>query len=370
VFESERDKRSRSRSSLAEQQLRHPLRRIRETVISTLRRCPSPGLAISVAQHNDVLFEASIGKSNVELNVPMDFDAMFKLGSVSKPIIAAAILTLVEEQKLRLNDRVADIVDAPASWDSVLIWHLLAHTSGLQREPPGFDPYLDRAIGDYVKRSFDIPLQFAPGCSWSYSNLGYFVLWTVIERLTLASPAVFINRRIFRPAQMSQTRTTSVFALIPCRAAGYLAKGAMLYNAGDLIAFRPSGAFVATAGDLAKFLCAIHNGTIISKISYDSMTAAARLNDGASCPYGLGWELDDLGGTRLIHHGGALWGFKAEIARVPQVDLSIVVLANCDTFDSTQLAIDIACDVLGTEHLMATSQFNAAWKAAAATERR
>jgi len=130
------------------------------------------GLSIGIVKNGKVIKAKGYGQANVELNIPASEKTVYKIGSVSKQFIAVGVMKLVQEGKLKLSDPVTKFIkDAPASWNSITIRHLLHHTSGLPVDPPGFDGMKEQADSFYIKNAFTDSLAFSPGSKFEYSNL-------------------------------------------------------------------------------------------------------------------------------------------------------------------------------------------------------
>ncbi|HEY7546008.1 MAG TPA: serine hydrolase domain-containing protein, partial [Blastocatellia bacterium] len=134
-----------------------------------------PGVSVAVVRNgSEVLKARGYGLANVELGVAASPDTVYRIGSVSKQFIAAGIMLLVEEGKLRLDDPVSKYLEGtPDTWKNITLRHLLSHTSGLVREAPGFDPLKIQSDFDVIKTAYPLPLRFVTGEKWEYSNLGY-----------------------------------------------------------------------------------------------------------------------------------------------------------------------------------------------------
>jgi CubicO group peptidase (beta-lactamase class C family) len=302
-----------------------------------------PGLSLGVVSEGTVVKMKGYGIANVELGIPAEPTTMYKLGSISKQFIAVGIMSLVEEGKLQIGDEIRSYVrKVPDAWRGITVRHLLTHTSGIVREAPAFDPYKIKSNTELIGSTFELPLLFRPGEAWSYSNVGYFLLAEIIHRVSGKSFDEFLHERVFSRAEMDATRITSVADIIPDRGNSYLWQDGALYNAGDLLAMRPSGAFVSNVVDLVKWDIALQTGSVISSKSREQMEAPVKLNDDSTYPYGFGWELSDVDGHRVVHHGGALWCFRVEFARYVDDGLTVIVLANQRDANARELATRVA----------------------------
>jgi D-alanyl-D-alanine carboxypeptidase len=177
-------------------------------------------------------------------------------------------MLLVQDGKVALDDRVSKYVaGTPGTWQLITLRHLLTHTSGLVREGPGFDPYKVQQDIDVIKTAYSLPLQFKPGDKYEYSNLGYFVLAEIIRRVTGKPWSDFLTERVFKPLGMTATRATNVLDIVPNRADGYAWTSGRYQNSEHWPAVRPSGAFMSTVLDLAKWEAALRTDDVLKASS-------------------------------------------------------------------------------------------------------
>ncbi len=214
-------------------------------------------------------------------------------------------MLLDEESEMNVEDKVSKYLEGtPANWKEITVHHLLTYTSGLVREAPGFDPFKIQKEADVIKTAYPLPLLFAPGEKWEYSNVGYFALAEIIHNVSGKQWDEYIAERVFRPSGMTATRTTSLVDIIPKRAAGYDWNGSRLQNAEPLIALRPSGAFLSTVLDLAKWDAALYTDKILKQGTRDQMWKPAakttrKLDEQTEYFYGYGWQVAQVSGHRM-----------------------------------------------------------------------
>jgi len=320
---------------------------IDDYVASQMQKQHIAGLSLAVIKDGKPVKVQGYGSANLELNVPVSADTVFKIGSVSKQFIATGVMLLVEEGKVSLDDKITKYLDgAPETWSDITVLHVLSHTSGLMREGPGFAPYKLQTDAEVIKSAYAAPLQFKPGEKFQYCNLGYFILAEIVHKVSGKEWLTFMDERVFKPLQMTATRTTDVTALVPNRASGYAFKDGGQRNGANIIALRPSGAFLSTAVDLAKWSAALDAGSIVSRKTLDLMWTPVKLNSGEATKYGFGFYLDPAGSHRRMHHGGSMPGFRAEFARFPDDGLSIVVLANAEASMPEVISLGVAAQFI------------------------
>ncbi len=302
-----------------------------------------PAVSLAVIKDGKVIKVEGYGLANVELNVPAMPETVYKIGSVSKQFIASGIMLLIQEGRISLDDHISKFLEGtPDTWKDITVRHLLTHTSGIVREAPGFDPLKIQNDADVIKTAYPLPLRFAPGEKWEYCNVGYFTLAEIIRKVTGKAWGDYLNERLFMPLEMNATRTTTVTEMVQNRANGYGWRDGKLQNAAIYFALRPSGAFLSSVLDLAKWDAALYTDRILKQSVRDQMWAPVKLNNGTSHPYGFGWELDTVGGHKLVQHGGSLPGFRAALARFLDDKLTVVVLTNGDNANAGSIALGVA----------------------------
>ena len=309
-----------------------------------------PAAAIAVVKDGSLIKAEGYGLADVENRIPARAETVFKIGSLSKQFIATGIMLLVQDGRIAVNDKLSKhLDDTPDAWEAITLRHLLTHTSGLVREAPGFDVSKLQPDIDVIKTAYPVALAFAPGEKYEYSNLGYFVLAEVIYRVSGKPWGDFLSERVFTPVGMTATRVTSLTDIVPNRASGYAWKEGQLQNEDDWPAVRPSGAFLSTVLDLAKWEVALSGDQILKGPTKQEMWTAVRLNDGRTFPYGFGWQLDDWPadsrvptGVPMIRHGGSMNGFRVGYCRWPSQRLAVIVLTNLTNAPYEGLAANIA----------------------------
>jgi CubicO group peptidase (beta-lactamase class C family) len=321
---------------------------VAQYVKAEMARQHIPGVALLVSRNGEPVRAQGFGFSNVELQVPVKPETLFQSGSVGKQFTATAVMMLVEEGRVGLDDSITKYFPgAPASWKPVTIRHLLSHTGGFTDYPKNFDFRKDRGEDELLKIVEAIPLAFAPGTSWSYSNLGYLTLGILIHRVTGTFYGDVLQARIFRPLGMPATRIISEADIIPNRSAGYrLVKGELKNQewVSPVLNTTADGSLYFSVLDLAKWDEALYTEKLLKRSSLDQMWTVAKLNNGQpnSGHYGFGWEITISHGHRLIDHDGAWQGFKTQISRYVDDKLTVVVLANLAEADPGKIAEHVA----------------------------
>ena len=298
-----------------------------------------PGLSLLVVKEGKIVRAEGFGLSNVELQVPVKPETVFQSGSVGKQFTATAVMMLVEEGKIGLDDPLTKYFkDAPSSWKDVTVRELLSHTAGFGDYPKNFDFRKDWTEDEELKLVESMPFVFPPGTKWEYSNLGYVTLGILIHRVTGEFYGDFLQQRIFHPLGMDTTRIISEADIVPNRAAGYrLMKGELKNQkwVAPLVNTTADGSLYFSILDLAKWDAALYTEQLLKRSSLDLMWTPAKLKSGAvnggrpnSGHYGFGWFIDDRNGHRCIHHNGSWQGFETAIDRYVDDQLTVVALTN------------------------------------------
>ena len=305
-----------------------------------------PGVALAVVKDGKIVLARGYGLANVELQVPVKPDTIFQSGSTGKQFTATAVMMLMEEGKLSLDDKITKYFqDAPESWSGITIRNLLTHTSGMGDYPSDFDLRRDYTEDDLFKMVKAIPLGFQPGEKWSYSNLGYVTLGILIHKVSGKFYGDFLQERIFKPLDMSTARIISEADIVPNRAAGYRIANGQLKNqnwVSPSLNTTADGALYFTVYDMAKWDAALYTEKLLKRSSLEQMWTKMKLNDGKPVGYGFGWGLAEVRGHRVIEHGGSWQGFKAQITRYVNDKLTIIVFANQARANPAKFAHDIA----------------------------
>jgi CubicO group peptidase (beta-lactamase class C family) len=300
-------------------------------VTAEMKRRSIPGLALAIIRHGKVIKMRGYGLANVELGVPVHSDTVFDLGSVTKQFTATAILLLMEEGKVRLDDQISRYLpNTPEVWKLITVRHLLTHTAGFPGAGVEFKSLPQRwnyTTAQMFKSATEDLMSFAPGEQWRYSNVGYFLLGMIIEKVSGQYYREFVTERFFKPLKMTATSVPRQWAIIKNRADAYtLLDGELAHNRRPAhIELHSSGGMLSTVKDLVKWDAALEAGKLVKRTSLEQMWAAVRLNDSTTHPYGFGWFVDERRGHRLISHAGST---GTEYSRYPDEGLTVIVLSN------------------------------------------
>jgi CubicO group peptidase (beta-lactamase class C family) len=307
-----------------------------------------PGLALLVSRNGKPIRSQGYGLANVELQVSVKPETIFQSGSVGKQFTATAVMMLVEEGKIKLDDPLTNFFpDAPAAWKKVTVRQLLSHTAGFTDYPKNFDMRKDYTEAQLLKIVEGIPLAYPPGTKWSYSNLGYLTLGVLVHKVSGEFYGDFLQEHIFRPLGMTTTRIISEEDIIPNRSAGYrLVKGELKNQewVSPKLNTTADGSLYFSILDLAKWDAALYTEQILKRSSLDQMWTVTKLNNGQPNEghYGFGWFIEEKKGHKVIGHGGSWQGFRTHISRYVDDKLTVVVLMNLAEGDPGLIADRVA----------------------------
>jgi D-alanyl-D-alanine carboxypeptidase len=304
---------------------------IDDIVRAEMERQNVPGLSLAIVRNGKIVKEKGYGVANVEHDVPVSAQTVFQSGSVGKQFVAALVMLMVQDGKLALDEPISRYLpQAPAAWNKITIRHLLTHTSGLPSGDEAIDLQRDYSEDELLQSSYKVALTTAPGEKWAYSNLGYQVLGILCSKVGGKFYGDQLRERIFAPLGM-HTEVISERRIVPHRAAGYVrVEGELLNQAwvSPSLNTTADGSLYLTAHDLALWSIALDADAPLSASLKTAMWTPVRLSDGSKHDYGLGWQLEEKNGRRIVRHGGAWQGFTSHIARYPDDGLAVVVLIN------------------------------------------
>lgn len=270
-------------------------RQIEQAVTAAMSQSTIPGVSVAVAGRNGLYWANGYGLADLENLVPVTPMTEIRLGSISKPITAVAVLQLVEKGKIDLDATVQKYVPSfPAKQWPVTIRELLGHLGGIRHyrgaeELNSTRHYTDRITP--LKIFEDDPLLFEPGTNYTYSTYGFNVLGAVVEAASGSEFVAYLREHIFRTAGMDHIGADDVYALIPHRARGYrLNSKSELENCAlaDTSNKIPAGGMISTATDLVNFALALNEGKLVKPETAHLMFTPQLTRDGKSHNYGMG----------------------------------------------------------------------------------
>ncbi len=292
---------------------------------------------ILVAKHGKVIFYKAYGLASKEFKYPNTLSTKFIIGSINKMFTATAIMQLIEQNKLALDDLVSNVLPGVLSEEiarKIKIRHLLTHTSGLgdflftpemnQKSRENF-----RTIADYLPLLKDDTLFFEPGSQWSYSNTGYLLLGAIVEKLSGMPYEDFIARNIYKPSGMNSSYFPELdnvnVGLADTYEKDYLSGQPVFHNTRyyQVIKGTPAGGGFSTCPDLLNFMQALNQEKLLKPASVKAMQSAKpEMN---SPDYGFGMQIFDE--SSFGHTGGGP-GTSAVVRTDVKKGLTIIILCN------------------------------------------
>jgi CubicO group peptidase (beta-lactamase class C family) len=318
-----------------------------EYVQAEMKRQRIPGLSLAVSREGRLLKAQGYGLANVELQVAARPETVYQSGSVGKQFTATAVMMLVEQGKLALDDPITRYFEgAPDWWRGVSVRQLLTHTGGIKDwGAQDLDYRKDYSEDELVRVAMTLPADFEPGTQWSYSNTGYALLGILIHKVSGKFYGDLLQERVFGPLGMTATRVISEADIVPNRAAGYRLDKGELKNqewVSPTLNTTADGSLYFTVLDLAKWDAALNGETLLKRSSLAQMWTPVALKGGGDYPYGFGWGVDEQRGRSVIEHGGSWQGFRTAISRYVDDGLSVIVLSNLAEADPEVVAHGVA----------------------------
>lgn len=301
-----------------------------------ITRDQAPSVAIAVLRGNDTISIAAFGKADLELDVAATPQSVYRIGSVTKQFTSSAVMQLVEQGKVKLDDSIGvHLPGLPTAWRRVTVFQLLNHTSGIPSYTGLGEVWRKRWAEEMTPDTIiamvvDKPMDFPPGTKWNYNNTGYILLGMLIEKVTGHTWGEEIASRFAGPLELADTRNCLNDPLVARRVPGYVQDSGKWGNAPYLAMTQPyaAGAICSTVGDIARWNRALHTGKVVSTASYERMTTPVGAADLAEPHYGFGLIRDTIAGRDLITHGGGIHGFVSANSWLPSAGLSVTVLTN------------------------------------------
>jgi len=308
----------------------------------------APGATFLISKGGNLIYRKAFGLANLELDVPMQPYNVFEIGSMTKQFTSIAILMLMEEGKLNLDDEITKFIpDYPTNGHKITVHHLLTHTSGIK----SFTSM--RALNTISKKDLtplelidffkNEPMDFAPGDKFKYNNSGYVILGYIIEKITGQSYADFIEEHIFKKLNMTSSQYASQRKVIKNRASGYHDRDGYI-NQRNISFTLPysSGSLMSTVDDMFKWQEGLKNNILIDKETTKKAFVNYTLNNGAHINYGYGWHIKATNEIAIREHGGSIFGFKSMGVYIPSKDIYVIGLNNCDCNSPTKITREIA----------------------------
>lgn len=309
----------------------------------------SPGAALAIIHNGEMIYKRGYGMANLEQDIPISPETVFRIGSTSKQFTAACIAILASQSKISLDDDIRQYVpELPQYKKPITVRHLVHHTSGL-RDYLELEYLAGKSEDDFFTPEDTVALlsrqkglNFVPGDEHLYSNSGYFLLGVIISRVSGKSLNEFAREHIFKPLGMNSTHFHDDYTMIvKSRADGHVeTKDGFKINNTTLNHVGDGGVFT-TVEDLYLWDQAFYNDKL-GKELMDLMHQTGVLNSGEKLEYAFGLSVSDYKGLKLVAHRGSFVGFRAEMIRFPKEKFTVICLANLASINPSQLCRQIA----------------------------
>ncbi len=308
----------------------------------------SPGGALLVVKNGSIVIKKGYGYADLEKGIKAAPATNFRLASVSKQFTAAAIIHLIESNKVNYYTNLREIfTQFPEYGKAISVEKLLTHTSGLidyEDFIPGerTGQLHDKDVFEIISRQNTT--YFEPGSMYRYSNTGYVMLAMIVEKISGQRFSNYLYENIFRPLGMQNSVAHIEGAdIVKDRAYGYnKINGRWKRNDQNLTsAVLGDGGIYSSVEDLFKWTIALENNAVISSASKIKSTERAVLNNGRRIDYGFGWHLKKFRSKEVVYHTGSTAGFRNIIYRLPSMNLLVIFLSNREEGNTLGLAESI-----------------------------
>ncbi len=300
---------------------------------------------ILIADQGEVMYENAVGFRSYEDQVPLESDDIFELASISKQFTSMLIMMCEEKGLLDFDDTLSKFIEVP--YPDITIRQLLTHTSGLPDYQAIMDEHWDKdrvagnpEILEYL-RKYAPPKEFEPGEKYEYSNTGYVMLGSIVEKATGQDFVELSRNWIFKPLGMSNSdlRSLEAKAAVDNFAAGHLKNDQGVYVNANNFKFsdytiwlgnrKGPGRVSSNLQDLLIWDQALYHNKLVSQETMNEAFSPQKLNDGTESMYGFGWGLDlETHPGKVVLHTGSNPGYKNIIVRNIDENKTIIILNN------------------------------------------
>jgi D-alanyl-D-alanine carboxypeptidase len=309
-------------------------------------RIQVPGAMVRVVRNGKTVYNKVFGVADLATKAPVKDTMGFEIGSCSKQFAATCALMLVQEGKLKLDEKLGDILpQTPTAWHAATVDQILHHMSGIPdyEEIAGYDFYnTARTRKEIIDQASKKPLDFKPGERYNYSNTGYFLISLIVEKRSGIPLAQFLKKRIFDPLGMKHTYADP-------KASGAMPMMGYHSRSGARKAQPPiawtstlgAGGIVSTLDDLTKWDEALYTEKLLKKELRDKLWTPGKLNNGNTNFYCYGWLTSRYRGVLQLDHSGQTNGFTCWYRRFPEQHCAVWSVVNTyggDVFGLNRLA--------------------------------
>ena len=317
-----------------------------------------PGLSVAVGVGSEIVWAEGFGWADLEKTLPVAPEMRFRIGTASKALTSAAIGVLLEKGRLNLDDEIQTYVpEFPKKEWPVTLRELMGHVAGVRNdggdEGPLFSQRCERPV-EALPSFADRPLLFEPRTQYRYSSYGWILVSAAVEAAADEPFLTFMQKQVFEPMNMQDTRADSSTEPIPDRVTSYFPRyaadprfGLHLMREVDYSCYAGSSVFLSTPSDLVRFGIAMNSGKLLQPATVQVLQTPQRLASGEETGYGLGWDLETvtLGAeqARVVgHDGDVLGGMVASLMMWRERGVVIAVASNISYADTSSIASKIA----------------------------
>lgn len=323
------------------------IEKVADSIAAEVLKAPVAGIAVGVAHAGDVIFTAAYGLADVAERTPLRMDDAHQIGSLTKQFTAAAVLQLIEQGRMSLDDPIRKYLpDFDTQGRTVTIHHLLNHTSGIRSYTSiyGMNAVPREAVLDTIQKH---PYDFEPGERYLYNNSGYYLLGVILEEVTGEPYAQYVEQRLFEPLGLTATSYCGYEGERVPVGYGPGPQGLATTLLSDMQFPGAAGALCSTVADLLRWQHALVTGQVVQPESYERMTTPAALASGETMNYGYGLMRMTLEDRTVVAHGGGIPGFNTFLSWHPTDSIGVVVLVNTTPGHTAQIHEPIARAALG-----------------------
>lgn len=309
----------------------------------------TPGVSVAVRRDNKIIYQRGFGLADLAAKVKIEPKTNFRLASITKQFTALSIMLLENEGELSFDDPIGKFFPKfPVNESEITIQNILQHTSGIL----DYENYMSDTLTIPLKDQdvLEILLEqdstyFPPGTLHKYSNSGYAILALIIEKISGKSYAEFLDENIFTPLGMNNSIAfENGISTISNRAFGYANSdsGFVFSDQSLTSAVLGDGGIYSSTTDLLKWNESIENATLLKKEKLSLAFQKTQLPDGKVADYGFGWRLDPYRNIERKYHTGSTCGFSNIYMKLPEFNLTVIVLINIRDYDAKGYAEKIA----------------------------
>lgn len=330
-----------------------PLTAVFDSIVTKEFPAKEPGVSVIVVKKGSILYKKGFGIADMEMDLPVKPDMVFRLGSITKQFTAVAILQLADQGKLSLQDDIKKFIPDYGIKEPITVEQLLNHTSGI-KSYTNIDTFWSKMRIDLVPREIirlteKDTLEFKPGSKWNYNNTGFVILGYIIEKISGKTYEEYVEQNLFKPAGMTSSYYGSESRIIKNRAKGYKREGKTYYNSDYISMTLPhaAGSLLSTVEDLWKWNKALYGYKLVGKEWVEKAITPYILPNGESTHYGFGLGIGTVQGSKSIEHSGGIPGFLTNAVYLPAEEVFIAAFSNCDCRGTDGIVTKIAAAAIG-----------------------